>query len=515
MSSPGARRRNRSVSLTTMRRTRKSHALVLALALLLGGHALGQGSAAPTTGRPAKSPERWDPALAFLAPYGIQNFSAHYVDALRSLLDAREQYDSSDYAGAQATLAGLWSRHPVAHPSWGTLPTQPFGINIGSPPCYYALRMLTDMTEWRVAHPGQPPAPRTARLTVLVVGRSHGIEPRNLAELNAGTGIPVTHQLDERVEHAGYRAVHESLRLFEEYALAITQGKLDVETRILQLPELDLPVHAGVNGGRYFAGLVDAAQVFASVPQAEIEATDWWWILYPSHVPEQYPDFQHAEFVTGGMGVGAEGFSPFFIIDDRWIVRKPPHIGTGEYSDVERRVYLPQWFQHEFFHHLFRTSPEFGLENTPHQWFDRSTWPSDFTGRYEADYYHEALYKRLRRATPGLHSALRYATADAPWAQIGIGDVLGNYRREPVQNAWHIGDILFSGTQLQWRNTAPVSWNLFEDLSHGVLATGPDCPYYDNSLGRKFNIVLVRDAIGDLTPQVRGFAFMGELYRRQ
>jgi hypothetical protein len=57
------------------------------------------------------------------------------------------------------------------------------------------------------------------------------------------------------------------------------------------------------------------------------------------------------------MGTGAEGFSPFFIIDDRWIVRKPPHIGTGEYSDVERSVYLPQWFQHEFFHHLFRTYP--------------------------------------------------------------------------------------------------------------------------------------------------------------
>jgi hypothetical protein len=105
------------------------------------------------------------------------------------------------------------------------------------------------------------------------------------------------------------------------------------------LPDVDLPVHAGVGGGgHYFASLEDASQVFASVPQSEIEATDWWWILYPSHVPEQYPAFQHAEFITGGMGTGAEGFSPFFIIDDRWIVRKPPHIGTGEYSDVERSV---------------------------------------------------------------------------------------------------------------------------------------------------------------------------------
>ena len=498
-----------------MRHARGLHALLLGLVLLAGGPAFGQGSAAPTSGRTAASPERWDPALAFLEPYGIQNFSPHYVDALRALLDARERYESSDYAGAQATLAALWAQHPVGDPSWGALPSQPFGINIGSPPCYYALRMLTDMTEWRVSHPDERAAPRTARLTVLVVGRSHGVEPRNLAELTAGTGIPVRHSLDERVEHAGYRAVHESLRLFEEYALAITQGKLAVETRILPLPDLDLPVHASVNGGHYFASLDDAAQVFESVPQAEIEATDWWWILYPSHVPEQYPAFQHAEFITGGMGTGAEGFSPFFIIDDRWIVRKPPHIGTGEYSDVERSVYLPQWFQHEFFHHLFRTYPEFGLETTPHQWFDRSTWPPDFVGRYEADYYHEALYKRLKRASPALRSALRYATADAPWDQLTINDVLGTYRRDPVQNAWHIGDILFSGPQLQWRNTASVSWNLDEDILHGVLATGPDCPYYDSFLGRRFNIVLARDAIGDLTSQVRGFAFMGELYTRQ
>ncbi len=499
-----------------MRRIPGSLALLFALALLVSGNAIGQGGATPSSRRPATDPLPWDPALAFLAPYGIQNFSPHYIDALRALLDAREQYESGDFAGAQTTLAAIWSQHPVADPSWATLPSQPFGINIGSPPCYYALRMLTDMTEWRVNHPDQRPAPRTARLTVLVVGRSHGIEPRNLQDLNAGTGVPVRHQLDARVEQGGYRAVHESLRLFEEYALAITQGRLDVETRILPLPGVDLPVHAGVGGGgHYYAGLEDASQVFASVPETEIEATDWWWILYPSHVPEQYPAFQHAEFITGGMGTGAEGFSPFFIIDDRWIVRKPPHIGSGEYSDVERSVYLPQWFQHEFFHHLFRTYPEFGLETTPHSWFDRSTWPPDFVGRYEADYFHEALYRRLKRATPPLHSALRYATAGAPWVQLTINDVLGTYHRDPVQNPWHIGDILLSGPQLQWRNTAPVSWNLYEDISHGVLATGPDCPYYDSSLGRKFNIVLLRDAIGDLTAQVRGFAFMGELYTRQ
>ncbi len=322
-----------------------SSSLIVALALLsLGSGPAAQGPAA----RPATGPAiaDIDPALAFLAPYGLQNFSLHYIEALQALLAAREQYWAQDYNAAQATLTALWSRYPVGARSWERLPSQPFGINLGSPPCYYALRMLSDMTQWRVNNPNQPPAPRTARLTVLVVGATHGIEPQNLTDLMQGTGVPVVHALDTRVEQNGYRAVHRSLRLFKEYALAMTQGRLDVETHILPLPNVDLPVYAEASGGYNYAGLVDASQVFASVPPAEIEATDWWWILYPSHVPEQVPAFQSTEFITGGMGVGAESFSPFFIIDDRWIVRKPPHLGSGEYSNIERSVYLPQWLQH-------------------------------------------------------------------------------------------------------------------------------------------------------------------------
>ncbi len=503
-----------------MRPTHDSRALwlpvSLALALFNGGRAAAQSATVNTPPHTASARQPKDPALAFLAPYGIQNFSPHYIKALQALLDARQQYEAQHYAGAQATLAALWSQYPTGATSWGALPSEPFGINLGTPPCYSALRILTDMTQWRVSHPDQPPAPRSARLTVLVIGATHGIEPQNLTNLIQGTGVPVVHALDARVEQNNYRAVHESLRLFKEYALAMTQGLLEVETHILPLPAVDLEVHAGVGGGGYYyASLVDASQVWAHVPPAEIEGTDWWWILYPSHVPEQYPAFTQTEFITGGMGSGPDSFSPFFIIDDRWIVRKPPHLGSGEYSDVERSVYLPQWLQHEFFHHLFSTYPEFALEATPHQWFDLNTWPPDFVGRYESDYYHEALYKRLQQATPGLHSALRYATAGAPWAQLTIDDVLGTYHRDPVQNAWHIGDILFTGPQLRWRNSAPVSWNLYPDILHGVLATGPDCPYYGNLSGQKFNIVLERDALGDLTPQVRGFAFSGELYRQQ
>jgi hypothetical protein len=217
------------------------------------------------------------------------------------------------------------------------------------------------------------------------------------------------------------------------------------------------------------------------------------------------------------MGTGPDSLSPFFIIDDRWLVRKPPHIGTGEYSSIERSAYLPQWLQHEYFHHLFRTYPEFGLEDTPHQWFDLGTWPPDFVGLYEADYFHEALVKRLQTATPPLNVSQRYSTVGAPWDQLTIDDLYGTYQRNPVLNAWHIGDIRYrvSGPWVEWLNTAGVRWRLHDDILNGRLLTGPDCPYYSYFNGRKFNILLERDLLGDLTAQIRGFAFMGEVYERQ
>ena len=485
---------------------------VLSLGLLLGSSiAVGQGARTPSL------PVQWDSAAAFLRPYGVNNFSPFYKQALRTWLDASKAHGRSDETGSKSLLDDLWLDHPTGYAGWGSLPRQPFGINIGSPTCYYSLRMLSDTVDWRLQSgvQGMNPA-RQVRFTVVMVGQSHGIEPRNLAELTAGTGIPVTHDFDSRVLAHDHRALWDSVELFEEYVFAMTGGQLGVDTRVLWLPNENMDVAASINQGRKFASLSNTNSVWASVPEATLKETDWWWLIYPSHVPEQYPDFQNAEFVTGGMGTGPIGASPLFICDDRWLVRKPPHIGTGEYSRIERKAYLPQWLQHEFFHHLFRTYPEFGLEQNSHQWFDRSTWPGDFVGRYEADYFHEAMFKRFASASQPLHVALRYATADAPWQNLSIADVTGTYIRMPILNGWHTGTIQqLAGNNLAWTNNAGVSWQLTADLADGKLLTGPDCPYYNPPSGTHFQVELVRDAMGDLTPQVLGFSFDGELYTKQ
>lgn len=452
------------------------------------------------------------PGADFLAPYGIENFSDHYIEALDTLLLAQGHADAGEWAQADVLLDALWARYPVGDLAWSRLATRPFGIFLGSPPCYYALRMLTDLTDFRLANQHMPEPPRTATLTVLVVGRSSGIQPRTMQELNAGTGVSVSNTVEAELFADDNRIIDESLALFGDYVEVVTKGRLGLDVRVVPLPDVELAVHAYGTPVRY-AGLVDPSDVFAHVRAEVAESTDWWWVLYPSHVPEQFPDFTSTEFITGGMGRGPNG-GPFFIIDDRWLTRKPPHLGDGDYTPIERAVYLPQWLQHEFFHHVYQRWPEFGLEDQPHQWFDLNNWPDDFVGLYEPDYYHESLSKRIHGARPQPHVALRYATADAPYDELTPADVLGTHYRVPSTNGWHIGDIERAGDNFRWRNSAGVSWSLADDLANGRLLTGPDNPYAGTPSAASFEIVLERDdEYGDLTTDVRGFRFLGEIYR--
>ena len=199
----------------------------------------------------------------------------------------------------------------------------------------------------------------------------------------------------------------------------------------------------------------------------------------------------------GGYGAGL----PLFLSDDAWFTRKPEHLGSGPYSEIELRAYQPQWFQHEFMHHLYRTWPEFGLEDTGHQWFDLNTWPSDFEGVWEPDYYAESITKRLLAAEPSLAEGLQ-APEYADFSVEDPGLLAGSYRREPVQNAWHEVSIVQSGEDLRWENAAGASWSL--EVREGQLWAGPDCPYGEQVLP------VVMASAGS----VAGVYFGGELYGR-
>ena len=453
--------------------------------------------------------------LDFVLDGGIPTLSTHYLKAARTWFTARALYESGAYADAMENLNALWDEYPIGDEVWWSIfGDEPLGLNLGTPPCYYGLRQLTDMTAWRIANPDHPGTERTIRLSVLAVGQSRGLEPRTMAELVAGEGIEVVHQFDERVEADGYEAVRDSLEFFCEYIHTITKGMLEVEIEIIPLPDLEVGVvaEAGSADGPYFATIQNYGQPFGALTQKQIDATDWWWIMYPSHVPDHYDEFQYLPFIAGGMG-GAPNGAPVFISDERWLARKPGHLGVGTYVPAERQTYLPQWLQHEIFHHFYSVWSGFGLEDQSHQWFDRSTWPADFVGTFEPDYYHESVFKRLQDATePTFVAGLRNAVVDVSYEGLEVEDVLGRYQKIPVENPWHLGDVRLEGDQMSWLNDAGVSWNLTPMITEGRLETGPDNPYYDPEIPRHFRLVMGEDELGDPNETYEGFSFLGQLY---
>jgi hypothetical protein len=468
--------------------------------------------------------ERGTPAEVLLQPYGgAARFPQLYRRALTVLINAEDRYFQGQYAQANALLEQLWADVPPGSAAWTEVESeghdaiQASGLNIGSPPCYYALRMLKECCEWKLN--GSPaPEPTTVTWRVLLVEHLQGKRPRNKSERANGRGPTITCDLDPRISQRDHQVVRQSTRLFREYIIAITQGRLNVQLEFLPLDELTVQgiVNAEPNS---VAGITDEgfAQIWQSVPMDTRRNTDWWWILYPSNLPEMHEDFRKTEFVTGGMGVGPDGRSPCFIIDDRWLVRKPPHLGHGDMHPLERRAYLPQWLQHEFFHHLYRTYPEFGLESDKgHDWFNRSTWPADFVGEFEPDYYYESLHKRLQQATKPLHVALKYTVSDLTGI-VTPNMLAGHYRREPAENGWHQGELTNIGTprrpKFRWTNEAEVAWSLTPNYAQSALDCEEGSPYFDAEAGKQF-VIELKPPRGQRPREVAGFHYNGDFYKR-
>lgn len=456
-----------------------------------------------------------------LDTYGAAALSTPLAkQALQVFIAVEDAYWSGDYRRAKSLIDGLWAAAPPGSQLWAeeyrktAAVSRQTGINIGTPSCYYALRMFDECLRWRLGENADKAPTTTATLSVVLVGQTEGVQPRNKSEFEANTGVMRQGRLDDKLLANKERMLVESTQLFQEYMRAATDGKMAVKVDFVSLPDLKVPV--SVNGR--FAGLTGTAyrDIWTAVPQETKAKTDWWWVVYPSQVPEQYADFKTTEFITGGMGTGPDGASPCFISDDRWIVRKPPHLGKGDYTTIERRAYLPQWLQHEMAHHWFRTWPEFKLEEKDHQWFDRSTWPKGFVGQIEPDYYAEALNKMLQpQADPPMHIGLLYAPPSPEvFAKISPADIAGKYQRIPVENDWHSGEIKRQGDTWIWQNEAGRTWRLTLDRSRGALRTGPDCPYTPQGAdeGPPFTLQLDRDANGNFSPRLRGFAFQGGVY---
>lgn len=447
----------------------------------------------------------------FYACYGGQSaFSAHSVKAINTFIQADSALVAGNYAQAKTLLDNLFNTYPKGSNIWWNVFNDPNGANIGTPHAYYGLRMMEDIIDYGMN--GTPGIPvKKVNMKIVLVGCSEGIQPTTDIELQNGTGTFVTHSIDTALKESDYRIVKQSFDLFSRYVTAITGGELEVAVEFIELDNLCLPV--SVSSTPPYLAYNNIAPVWDNLTQEAKDSTDWWWILYPSHVPE-FPDFDDDSFITGGMGSDSKG-GPVFIIDDKWLVRKPAHLGKGLYSDIERRIYLPQWLQHEFFHHLYRIYPELELEVNGHDWFNLAFWPPDFEGRFEADYYAETLHKRLQIDCAPLSAKLITRVPDNQevlFNTFSMDELLGGpYSLDVIQNAWHTGSIIQENGQYFWKNAANVKWKVTPNFAEGRLETGSDSPYP----GQDFFIELYRTTEGNLIPGAVALKYQGELYKKR
>lgn len=438
--------------------------------------------------------------------------------ALDTYTKAESQYINGDYKGAQRSLQELWSKYPAGTNQWQSSNGSAANLYLGSPGVYAALRMLSVATNHKVNSKGTPS--RVVYLTFILPEKSKGIQPRTVQEAVKGQGVAVTKVLDPRIYKNNFHVLRDSIWLTGEYIEAITNGKLVLQLRFKRLKKITAKVKtqsAQIGGQPFMHQGIDESYkaIFDEINGKLRKKTDWYMIVYPSFLPEHPQEFKST--ITGGL-TGFEG-KPLLILNDRWLLRASPGFNNNlkTYTDLERRLVLSQWYQHELFHWFFNLYPQLKLEQKGHDWFDRTTWPKDFSGIFETDYYHEAWAKRLSKASPPMHEALSLrGPGSEVFQKVTIEQLVGSYKAESPQNDWHTGTISVNeGSEypLKWTNKAGVSWGLRFDREEGVLVTGPGNPYKKHGgVHTYFQLILKRRNDGTYSTDVAGFSFTGAKY---
>lgn len=394
---------------------------------------------------PLIQPKSTDELTAFFDKNGGKaGFPINQVKALETVLFALDEIEAGQLDEARTRVDAMFAAYPLSSGGWYN--GQGYqGLNLGTPIGYYDVRMLDQILTL-----GNPSRKGKLQMTVVVAPSATVTRPT----LPALVPETVQRVIAPEILADDARRLRLVTRLFRRWVQAISGG-LEVE---LVVHVMDQGVNVNfTEKANNFISTPAVAPMIDSVPASIADTTDIWWVLYPSGVPGDGSGFSKT-FITGGMSKYNTG-APIIISDDASCIRKASYLGSGPYSDVELEMYQPQWLQHEFMHHLYSVWPQFGLENADHQWFVRSTWPADFVGNSEPDYYAESLTKRLLGASPSIAEALQIPDP-VDMSVFPLTNLVGNYRREPVENPWHEVTISLSGNNLRWSNAAGHSWGL-------------------------------------------------------
>ena len=382
------------------------------------------------------------------------NYRNHYRIGMENSIYAQDALKIGDYETANEMVQNAFDAYPLYDNIWRQ-GAGDFGLNNGDPIGYYSLRMVDKITQVL-------PLESTGNLTItaVMVLCTNAERPVNLAYDTENVYL----ELDERMLEDEHKVLKEAIFLFELWMKAITKG-FETTTQVHiqeECAETSFNVsNYGYGGSAILSSYANNRDIVSRVPEEIRETTNIWLVITPSGVVGDGSEFG-TYWVDGGMGLTDKGL-PLIIATDKHFLRKYYMNGTGDYTEVERRVYQPQWFQHEIMHHLYRTWPEYELEITGHDWFERSFWPADFVGIHEPDYYWETIEKRLSGAQPSLAEGLNIVE----WKELNIEDIgyealRGKWLKTNPTNAYHYCEIIEDRGSWYWTNAANVEWPIYE-----------------------------------------------------
>ncbi len=467
------------------------------------------------------STESTEEAEAFFRDNGVLDAKPLTHQSLATFIEARKLYLAKDYQTCLKTLNALWKQHPIGSEDWHQSNMPLTNVNLGGPHAYTGLLMLTDACKWHLNPESTSLTPTKMVMGVVIFGHSRGHYPHNKAELLSGRSPIVIHDIQPEILANNHQLVRDSLWLFGEYLLALSQGHLQLELEFIDLPDVTIPVLME-NGPAPIAAPPPTywQQIWQDLLQYTKKEPEWWWTIYPSNVPDEYPDFARSEFITGGSGLAPITKGLRLEIDDKWLTRLPPHLGKGKMTPLEIQTYLPMWLQHEFFHHVHGRYPELGLEKKAHQWHHKADWPRDFVGIFEPDYFYQEAHKRLMtdKVEP-IWVRLRYNRPSVEvMHRVDMSRLLGVYAMPQTEDPWGTGQITFAGRDdngtpvFRWTNKANVSWLLHPQNDSLELKAGNGNPYTNDPNGKVFAVQLKRDNNGKFIPEIRAFTFMNGTY---
>ena len=210
----------------------------------------------------------------FFICYGGQSaFGTHSVAAVTTFIEAEDALQAGNYAQAKTMLDNLFNTYPRGSNIWWNVFNDPNGANIGTPHAYYGLRMMEDIIDYGLNSIPNVPA-KKAKMKIVLVGCSEGIQPTTEAELQNGTGPFVTHEMDPALKENDYRIVRQSFDLFSRYVTATTKGALAVELEFVELDALCLPV--GVTTTLPHLAYSGIQPVWDAMTEEAKDSTDWW-----------------------------------------------------------------------------------------------------------------------------------------------------------------------------------------------------------------------------------------------